>query len=397
VDSAAIRKVGDVEVEGQRVLVRVDLNVPLADGKVADDTRIRAVLPTIEHLLARGGRVVLASHLGRPRGRPVPELSLEPVAARLAELLAIGEVALTDSCVGDGARRVVLDLRDGQVAVLENLRFHAGETANDDKFARELAALADVFVNDAFGAAHRAHASTVGVAALVREKAGGLLLEREIAALSKLLGEVTRPYVAVLGGAKVSDKIGIIESLLSRVDTLVIGGAMANTFLAAAGGRLGASRVEQDKLPLARSIVGKAEKLGVRLLLPTDALVAASPDADVVESAPAREVPDGAMALDIGPQSVARFKEAVGRAGTVFWNGPMGLFERPLFAEGTNSVARAIAGSAAFSVVGGGDSVAAVRKAGLERGFDHVSTGGGASLEFLQGKTLPGIAALTST
>jgi phosphoglycerate kinase len=393
----AIRKVSDINVESLRVLVRVDFNVPLADGQVGDDTRIRAALPTIEHLLGRGARVVVMSHLGRPKGKHVPELSLEPVASRLAELLDIGEVTLTDSCVGDGARRVVLDLRDGQIALLENLRFHAGETKNDDKLARELAALADVFVNDAFGTAHRAHASTVGVASVVRERGAGLLLLKEIDALGKLLGEVERPYVAVLGGAKVSDKIGIIENLLAKVDALIIGGAMANTFVAATGGRLGSSLVEEDKLPLARNIIGKAESQGVKLLLPSDALVAAGPDADAAEVVPAGEVPDGMSAFDVGPQSIAAFKEAAGRAGTIFWNGPMGMFERPRFAEGTMAVAKAIAGSAAFSVVGGGDSVAAVRKAGLERGFDHVSTGGGASLELLEGKTLPGIAALVAS
>jgi phosphoglycerate kinase len=337
------------------------------------------------------------SHLGRPKGKQVPELSLEPVAARLAELLAVGEITLTDSCVGDGARRVVLDLRDGQAALLENLRFHEGETKNDDKFARELAALADVYVNDAFGTAHRAHASTVGVTAHVRDKAAGLLLEKEIAALGKLHGEVARPYVAVLGGAKVSDKIGIIENLLGRVDTLIIGGAMANTFIAAAGGRLGASLVEEDKLPLARSIMQKAESQGVKLLLPTDAIVAAAPDAEESQTVSADQVPDGSMALDVGPDTIGAFREAAARAGTVFWNGPMGMFEQPRFAEGTVSMARSIAGSAAFSVVGGGDSVAAIRQAGLERGFDHVSTGGGASLKFLEGKVLPGIAALAKT
>jgi len=393
-DLKSIPKVGEVEVESRRVLVRVDFNVPRAEGKVSDDTRIRAALPTITSVLERGGRLVLMSHLGRPKGKHVPELTLEPVAARLAELLDIGEVTLTDSCVGDGARRVALDLRDGQVALLENLRFHAGETANDDKFARELASLADIYVNDAFGAAHRAHASTVGVAAHVREKAAGLLLEKEISALGRLLGEVERPYVAVLGGAKVSDKIGIIENLLTRVDTLIIGGAMANTFVAAAGGALGTSLVERDKLPLARSIIGKAEQHGVKLLLPTDAVVAVGPDSEVTATVAADAVPEGEMALDIGAASAAAFREAVGRAGTIFWNGPMGMFEKPSFAEGTMAMARAIAGSAAFSVVGGGDSVAAVRKAGLERGFDHVSTGGGASLEFLEGKVLPGIAAL---
>ena len=393
-DFSTIPKLADADLKGKRVLTRVDFNVPLADGKITDDSRIRAALPTIEHVVEQGGRLVLMSHLGRPKGQTVPELSLEPVAARLAELLDVGEVSLTDSCVGDGARRVTLDLRDGQVALLENLRFHVGETANDEKFARELAALGEVYVNDAFGTAHRAHASTAEVTKQIRDRRAGLLLEKEVAALGKLLEEVERPYVAVLGGAKVSDKIGIIESLLGRVDSLIIGGAMANTFLAARGGRSGSSLVEKEKLPLARDLIGRAEDKGVDLMLPVDLTVAEGPGSPRGETVAADEVPEGRMALDVGPYSAARFKAIVGRAGTVLWNGPLGMFEKEPFAEGTYSMARSIAGSAAFSVVGGGDSVAAVRRAGLELGFDHVSTGGGASLEFLQGKTLPGIAAL---
>ncbi len=395
-DPKPIPKLGELKVEGRRVLMRVDFNVPLADGAIRDDTRIRAALPTINAILQRGGRLVLVSHLGRPKGKPAPEYSLEPVAARLAELLDIGEVHLTDSCVGDGARRVSLDLRDGGVALLENVRFHAGETANDEHFSRDLASLGDVYVNDAFGTAHRAHASTVGVTAFLRERAAGLLLEKEVAALSRLLGEVERPYVAVLGGAKVSDKIGIIENLLKRVDVLVIGGAMANTFLAASGGTVGRSLVETDKLPLARDLMARAESLGVNLLLPADAIVADDIDSRETSSCASRAVPEGKSAFDIGPKSVQSFKEVIARAGTVLWNGPMGVFEREPFAEGTLAMARAIAASAAFSVVGGGDSVAAVRQSGKERGFDHVSTGGGASLEMLEGKVLPGIAALAS-
>jgi phosphoglycerate kinase len=393
-DLSKIRKLGDVEVGSKRVLVRVDFNVPLKDGAITDDTRIRAALPTIENLVGRGARVVLMSHLGRPKGKPDAKYSLEPAAARVAELLAAGEVALSDSCVGDGARRVVLDLRDGQVAMLENLRFHAGEEKNDEKLAKELAALGDVYVNDAFGTAHRAHASTAGIPAILRDKAAGFLMEREVVSLGKLLGEVERPYVAVLGGAKVSDKIAIIENLLGRVDSLVIGGAMANTFLAATGGRLGASLVEEDKLPLARDLLARAETRGVKILLPTDAVAAAGPDSTETAVTPAGEIPDGMSAYDVGPASRARFREVIGRAGTIFWNGPMGMFERPQFAEGTTAMAKMIAGASAFKVVGGGDSVAAVTQAGLEKGFDHVSTGGGASLEMLEGKILPGIAAL---
>jgi phosphoglycerate kinase len=393
-DLKAIPKLGELKVESRRVLMRVDFNVPLTDGAIRDDTRIRAALPTIDSILKRGGRLVLMSHLGRPKGKPAPEYSLEPVAARLAELLDIGEVTLTDSCVGDGARRVSLDLRDGGVALLENVRFHAGETANDERFSRDLAALGDVYVNDAFGTAHRAHASTVGVTAFLRERAAGLLLEREVAALGRLLGEVERPYVAVLGGAKVSDKIGIIENLLKRVDVLIIGGAMANTFLAAAGGEVGRSLVEADKLPLARDLMARAEGLGVELMLPVDAVVASAIESEETSTVAASAVPEGKSAFDVGPGSIELFNGVISRAGTVLWNGPLGVFERKQFAAGTLAMARAIAASAAFSVVGGGDSVAAVRQSGKERGFDHVSTGGGASLEMLEGKVLPGIAAL---
>ncbi|MCK9462234.1 MAG: phosphoglycerate kinase [Proteobacteria bacterium] len=393
-DLSKIKKLGDLEAGGKRVLVRVDFNVPLKDGVITDDTRIRAALPTIENLIGRGARVVLMSHLGRPKGKPEAKYSLEPVAARVAELLAAGEIALSDSCVGDGARRVVLDLRDGGVAMLENLRFHAGEEKNDDKLAKELAALGDVYVNDAFGTAHRAHASTAGVPSILRDKAAGFLMEKEVSALGRLLGDVDRPYVAVLGGAKVSDKIGIIENLLGRVNALVIGGAMANTFLAATGGALGTSLVETDKLPLARDLLARAEAKGVKILLPTDAVVAAGPDATLTSVVPSNAVPAGTAAFDIGPASRAKFREVIGRAGTILWNGPMGMFEKPQFAEGTTAMAKAIAGSSAFSVVGGGDSVAAVMQSGLEKGFDHISTGGGASLEMLEGKILPGIAAL---
>jgi phosphoglycerate kinase len=393
-DYSAIKRIKDIDVASRRVLVRVDFNVPIKDGKITDDTRIRAALPTISDLLSRGASVVLMSHLGRPKGKPDPKYSMEPVAMRLAELLDQGEVLLTDSCSGDGARRVVFDLRDGQVALLENLRFHAGEEANDEKLSRELASFGEIYVNDAFGTAHRAHASTAGVAAFVREKAMGYLMEKEVVALSKLLGEVTRPYVAVLGGAKVSDKIEIIENLMTRVDALVIGGAMANTFLAAKGLSMGESLVEADKLPLARDIMARAEAKKVRLMLPSDLVVAASPESDTTEVVEVDKVASGRMALDIGPSSSQAFRELIMRAGTIFWNGPMGMFERAPFAEGTLSMAKAAAASAGYTVVGGGDSVAAVNQAGLDHRFDHVSTGGGASLEMLEGKVLPGVAAL---
>jgi phosphoglycerate kinase len=387
-------KIEDLELEGKRVLMRVDFNVPLNNGEITDDTRIRAALPSINHCLEHGARLILMSHLGRPKGVVNPSFSLEPAAVRLAEALETGEVMLTDSCIGDGAKRVVHDLRNGQVVVLENLRYNKGEIENDDTFARKLAAHGDVFIMEAFGACHRAHASTVGVTKYFKEKAAGLLVEKELQSLGGLLGEVKRPYIAILGGAKVSDKIDIIEDLLKRADTLIIGGAMANTFIAATGGEMANSLVEHNKLPLARNLLEKAKQQGVKLMIPLDMVVAEHPDATDTQVVPSAEIPAGQMALDIGPKSCSEFKDAIINAETVFWNGPMGMFEKDVFAEGTFAVARAIAGAAAFSAVGGGDSVAAVRKASLERGFDHVSTGGGASLKFLEGKDLPGIVAL---
>lgn len=389
-----VRSVTDLAVEGRRVFVRVDFNVPLADGQVTDDTRIRASLPTLRHILERGGRVVLASHLGRPKGAPTPAYSLEPAGARLAELLGV-EVVLADDCIGDGPRKVTSDLRDGQVALLENLRFHAAEEKNDEAFAKELARLAEVYVNDAFGAAHREHASVAALPRLMRERGAGMLMEGELAALGRLRNDPPKPYVAVLGGAKVSDKIGVIEALLARVDTLVIGGAMANTFLAAQGRELGKSLVEEDKLALARTILQRATERGVQVLLPIDVIAAPSKDGPG-RTVSATEIGKEEMALDIGPQSAAAFGAAVQGAAAVFWNGPMGLFEEPAFAKGTLAVAEALAACRGFTVVGGGDSVAAVQQAGLAERFGHVSTGGGASLEFLEGRKLPGVEALRS-
>lgn len=389
----AIRSLTDLPVAGRRVFCRVDFNVPLDGATITDDTRIRESLRTIEHILAEGGRLVLASHLGRPKGKRAPELTLEPAAERLAELLGVGEVVLTDDCIGDGARKVVGDLRDGQVALLENLRYHAAEEKNDEGFARELAKLCDVYVNDAFGSSHRAHASVQALPRLVGERGAGFLLERELAALDKLRGDVAHPYVAVLGGAKVSDKIGVIEALLAKVDVLVIGGAMANTFLAAQGHSLGASLVEDDKLALARSVVQKAEAKGVELLLPTDLRSGRTLEDPVAQDAGC-DIEDGRMALDIGPETAKRFADVIRRAGSVFWNGPMGLFENDAFAGGTRAVAEAMAACPGFTVVGGGDSVAAVQQAGLASKYGHVSTGGGASLEYLEGRKLPGVEAL---
>lgn len=388
-----IRSLEDLPLGGRRVLCRVDFNVPLDGTTVTDDTRIRAALPTIRTILEAGGRLVLASHLGRPKGQRDAALSLEPAAARLRQLLELDELIITDDCVGDGPRKVVGDLRDGQVAVLENLRFHAEEEANDEAFAKELASLADVYVNDAFGAAHRAHASVSALPRLMTDRGAGLLLRGELAALDRLRGEVRRPYVAVLGGAKVSDKIGVLETLMTKVDVLIIGGAMANTFLAAQGHELGKSRVEEDKLPLARSLLGKADERGVELLLPSDLRVGDSLEA---KSAETRGLDLGSddMALDIGPETAKQFADKVRRAECVFWNGPMGLFENDAFAGGTRAVAEAMAHCPGFTVVGGGDSVAAIQQAGLADRYDHVSTGGGASLKYLEGKKLPGVEAL---
>ena len=390
-----IKSVKDLGVEGKRVFLRVDFNVPLTPARgVADDTRIRESLPTIKHLVERGSRLVIGAHLGRPKGGPDPAMSLEPVGARLAELIGT-DVLLTDEPVGDGARKVVSDLRDGQIALLENLRFHPGEDQNDDGFARQLASYADVYVNDAFGTAHRAHASTVGMIKHVAEKGAGFLMLKEIQFLSKLLGEVERPYLAVIGGAKVSDKIGVLEALSARVDRMLIGGAMANTFLAAQGRSMGKSKVEEDKLALARSFLKKAEERKVAILLPRDLVVAGSLDDPQGRVVAADAVPADAMALDIGPDTASGYADEAARARTILWNGPMGVFEKPPFADGTLRVARAIAANQrALSVIGGGDSVAAVLQAGVATEISHISTGGGASLEFLEGKSLPGIAAL---
>jgi phosphoglycerate kinase len=395
-----ILSVADLPVEGKRVFVRVDFNVPLTPaGGVADDSRIRASLPTIESLIGRGARVILASHLGRPKG-PSKALSLEPVGVKLAELLAPlrKEVRLTDEPVGDGARKVVGDLRDGEVALLENLRFDPGEEKNDEQFAKALASYADVYVNDAFGTAHRAHASTVGMIRFVAYKGAGFLMLKEIAFLSKLLDKVERPYVAILGGAKVSDKIGVLEHLTGLVDTFLIGGAMANTFLKANGGDLGRSLVQDDKLTVARNFLKNVQAGRGQVLLPVDVVAAGGVDASADEArvVPAVQVPADLQALDIGPETRRLFAEKIAGAKTVFWNGPMGVFEKRPFAGGTFAVAQAVAACQGLTVVGGGDSVAAIDEAGVAGRITHISTGGGASLEFIEGRTLPGIAALSA-
>jgi phosphoglycerate kinase len=393
-DAKTIR---DVDVEGLRVFVRADLNVPLDDGRITDDTRIRASLPTIVNLLERGASVVLASHLGRPKGKVNDALRLRPVAERLSELLG-RPVRMTGDALGPGVQVAVNKLRPGDMLLLENLRFHAAEEANDPEFAAELAGLADLYVNDAFGAAHRAHASTEGITHHLPAVAG-LLMEREVDALSKLLRRPARPFHAVIGGAKVSGKLEVLEALLSRCQAVLVGGGMANTFLAARGAELGKSLVEEDQLDNATRILALARRKRVRLMLPTDAIVAPQvhlrAKTQVVAIA---DVPKDQMVVDIGPQTVAAYTEHLARAKTVFWNGPMGVFEMPQMAEGTNAIARFLAKRSSragvVTVIGGGDSVAAVEKLGLSAKMTHVSTGGGASLEFLEGKVLPGVAAL---
>jgi len=393
----AVRSITDLDLGSRRVFLRVDFNVPLTPAHgVADATRIKEALPTIRLALERGARLVIASHLGRPRGKPNPEYSMLPVAAYLAEALA-KDVVLADEPAGDGAKKVVADLRDGGVAMLENLRFHPGEEANEEPLARQLASYADVYVNDAFGTAHRAHASTAGMVRFVAERGMGLLMEREVKFLGRLLGEVERPFVAIIGGAKVSDKLGVLDSLLGRVDAIYVGGAMANTFLKARGGALGRSLLEDDKLALARSFLKKAEDRGVEVLLPRDLVAAAGTRAESGKVVSAMNVPEDLAALDIGPETARAFADGIARARTVFWNGPMGVFEAAPFAAGTLAVARALAGTrGVLTVVGGGDSAAAVQRAGVAERISHISTGGGASLEFLEGTKLPGLAALES-
>jgi phosphoglycerate kinase len=394
----------ELDVDNRRVLVRVDFNVPLAKAKdgervVRDDTRIRETLPTLRALRERGAKLVVCSHLGRPEGKGhEPEYSMEPVAARLAELLEV-EVKLADEVVGDGVTKLVADTRAGEVVMLENLRFEAGETKNDPKLSAALAALCDAYVNDAFGASHRAHASVVGVPKLVAASAAGRLLEAELRALSRLVEAPVRPFVAIVGGAKVSDKLGVLVALVERLvagDTLVIGGAMANTFLAAQGHALGASLMETDRWKDAERVLAKAAARDVTLVLPTDLRVATSLEATEarVVSVANFDLDPKERALDIGPATAERCAAVIAKAAMVLWNGPMGLFENPVFAEGTLAVARAVAECPGFTVVGGGDSVAAVQQAGVGGRIDHVSTGGGASLEFIEGKTLPGVAAL---
>ena len=389
------KSVDDINVKGKKVLVRCDFNVPLIDGKITDENRLVAALPTIKKLIADGGRVILCSHLGKPKGQPVPELSLAPVAVRLSELLGQEvKFAADPEVVGPNAKAAVAEMKDGDVILLENTRYRAEETKNGEAFSKDLASLCDVFVNDAFGTAHRAHCSNVGVTQFVDTAVVGYLMQKEIDFLGNAVENPERPFVAILGGSKVSSKISVINNLLDKVDTLIIGGGMCYTFTKAQGGNVGNSLLEEDYLQYALDMVKKAEEKGVKLLLPVDAVAADAFSNDANTKVVAQnEIPDGWMGLDIGPKTAEMFADAVKSAKTVVWNGPMGCFEMPKFAEGTKAVAEALANTDAVTIIGGGDSAAAVNQLGYGDKMTHISTGGGASLEFLEGKDLPGVVA----
>lgn len=384
----------DMDVSGKRVLVRVDFNVPLdEDGKILDDTRIVSSIPTLTYLKKQGAKIILAAHLGRPKGNVVAKYSLKPVAIRLSEILG-EEVKLASDVIGESAHKLVEAMQPGEIVMLENVRFHKEEEENDDKFCKELASLADVFVNDAFGTAHRAHASTAGVSRYLPSCAG-FLMNREITTMSEVLENPEKPFLVIFGGAKVSDKIGVITRLLDKATTILIGGAMAYTFIAAKGGKIGMSRFEKEKLETAQLILDEAEKRNVKILLPVDTVVSRDfvPNA-VAKCVDSYNIPDDCQGMDIGKRTIKMFKKEIKKAKTIVWNGPMGVYEFDKFKKGTNKVAKAVAKSGAVSIVGGGDSVAAVKATGYAERITHISTGGGATLEFLEGKTLPGVAVL---
>src|SRR3984885_8004717 len=388
----------DLDLNGKRVFIRVDFNVPLDGTRVTDDTRIRETLPTLKLAAEKGGRLVLASHLGRPKGKVDPKYSLAPVAAKLGELLG-KPVAFAADCVGADAESKSKALKNGEVLLLENVRYHAEEEKNDAEFSKQLASLCDqLFVCDAFGSAHRAHASVVGITKFVQKSAAGLLMEKELNYLGKAVSNPERPFVSILGGAKVSDKIEVVQNLMKLADAMLIGGAMAYTFLKSQGLPVGKSLVENDKLDLARGLLAEARNRNFRLLLPVDHVLAESPDSGVTRIVDIKDTPEGFMGLDVGPKTISQFSQEISKARTIVWNGPLGMFEKPAFAQGTLAMARAVAAATvagATSIVGGGDSVAAVEQSGVAGQISHISTGGGASLEFLAGEKLPGVEALS--
>ena len=395
---AKVKTIDDISLQGKKVFVRVDFNVPLdADGSVTDETRINAALPTIKELQSKGAKIILASHLGRPKGNRIESMSLAPVAPLLAKKLG-STVLFLDDCVGEKIESAVDSLQEGQVALLENLRFHQGETGNDDVFASKLANLADIYVNDAFGTAHRAHASTYGVPSLLSEKVSGYLIAKELEFLGEKTNEPSRPFVVILGGAKVSDKITVIDKLLDKADSIIIGGAMAYTFALANGKKVGDSLCEPDKVDLAKSALAKAQQKGVKFLLPVDTLITNSLDFDAKSIGESKvvegDIPDGWEGVDIGPKSIELYQNAISGAETILWNGPMGVFEIEASSKGTFAVAETVAESSAVSIIGGGDSVKAINRSGYSKDVTFMSTGGGASLEFLEGKELPGVSIL---
>ncbi len=389
------KTVRDIELKEKRVLMRADFNVPLDENlNITDDTRVRASLPTIDYVLEKGAKLILMSHLGRPKGKVVQPMSLRPVSKRLSQLLGT-EVRMGDDCIGQKVKRQVAELKEGEVLLLENVRFHPEEEKNDEKFAQALANLGEIYVNDAFGTAHRAHASTEGVARFLPSVAG-LLMEKEIEYLGRALESPARPFVAILGGAKVSDKIGVIENLLDKVDTLIIGGAMAYTFLKAEEKEIGDSLIEENRIALAKDLLERAEEKGVPFLLPVDHVIADKFSEEAqVKTTEADVIPSGWRGMDVGEKSIQQFSEAVQGAKTVLWNGPLGVFEMAPFSKGTERIAKVLSELKAITIIGGGDTVAAISRLGLSEHFTHISTGGGASLKFLEGKVLPGIAALT--